>query len=244
MSQPGKASLSSVAPDFAGPGQQLRRHRRGGLGDDLAGPGIDDVLGHHRVDQRLRAHLDLGVAAVLERLAQARVELQTGKQIRGGDAPTHLRGRAFVLDREDSVVEGQGDTVGTDLRREEVEEDLEELGVGLEPKGPQEDRPGEPPFAVDPHVQDLLLVELELDPRPAVRHHLGEQRRRRLARERDARGAVQLRDDHPLGAVDDERPRLGHERELTEVEFLLLDVPHLFLAPAALLEQRRGGTSP
>ena len=40
----------------------------------------------------------------------------------------------------------------------------------------------------------------------------------------DARRAVQLRDDHALGTVDDEGTVLGHERDLAEVDLLLLDV--------------------
>jgi hypothetical protein len=44
--------------------------------------------------------------------------------------------------------------------------------------------------------------------------------------EEHARGAVQLADDHALGAVDDERARGGHERDLAHVHFLLLDLLH------------------
>jgi len=35
---------------------------------------------------------------------------------------------------------------------------------------------------------------------------------------------VHLRDDHPLGAVDDERALVGHERDVAHVDVLLLDV--------------------
>src|SRR5216684_1748899 len=42
--------------------------------------------------------------------------------------------------------------------------------------------------------------------------------------EERARGAVQLRDHHALGAVDDERAVLRHQRNLAEVDLLLLDV--------------------
>ena len=43
--------------------------------------------------------------------------------------------------------------------------------------------------------------------------------------EEDA-GAVQLRDHHALGTVHDEGSGLGHKRDLTEVDLLLLDVRH------------------
>ena len=37
--------------------------------------------------------------------------------------------------------------------------------------------------------------------------------------------AVELGDDDPLGAVDDEGAVVGHERDVPEVDFLLLDIP-------------------
>ena len=42
--------------------------------------------------------------------------------------------------------------------------------------------------------------------------------------EERARRAVQLRHDDALGAVDDERAVVGHQRDVAEVDFLLLDV--------------------
>jgi hypothetical protein len=48
--------------------------------------------------------------------------------------------------------------------------------------------------------------------------------------EEHARAAVQLADDDALGTIDDEGTGLGHQRDLTEVDFLLLDVAHDALA--------------
>ena len=42
--------------------------------------------------------------------------------------------------------------------------------------------------------------------------------------EEDARRTVHLRDDDPLGAVDDEGALVGHERDVAHVDVLLLDV--------------------
>ena len=42
--------------------------------------------------------------------------------------------------------------------------------------------------------------------------------------EEGAGRAMQLRDHDPLGAVDDESPVVGHQRDVTEVDLLLLDV--------------------
>ena len=84
---------------------------------------------------------------------------------------------------------------------------------------------------VDADVDDVLGVELDVEPRAAIGDDArGEQelaRRMGLALvvvEEDARRAVHLRDDDALGAVDDEGAVLRHERHVAHVDFLLLDV--------------------
>ena len=95
----------------------------------------------------------------------------------------------------------------------------------------QQHRGVELPPPVDADEEDVLRVELEVDPRAAVRDDA--RRVEELAAgvrlalvvvEEDARRAVELRDDDPLGAVHHERPVLGHERDLAEVDLLLLHV--------------------
>ena len=86
-------------------------------------------------------------------------------------------------------------------------------------------------LAVDADVDDVLGVELEVEPAAAVRDDpRGEQI---LARgvglaavmvEQDARRAVHLADDDALGAVDDEGAVHGHERHVAHVHVLLLDI--------------------
>ena len=93
---------------------------------------------------------------------------------------------------------------------------------------------------VDADVDDVLRIELEIEPRAAVRDHARavEQlaARVRLALvviEEDARAAMQLADDDALRSIDDERARVGHERDLAEVDLLLLDVANEALATLA-----------
>src|SRR5204863_8432516 len=85
--------------------------------------------------------------------------------------------------------------------------------------------------AIDADVQDVAGVELEIDPRAAIRDEAARVEQPaasvRLALvvvEEDARRAVQLAHDHALGAVDHERAVARHERDLAEVDLLLLDV--------------------
>jgi hypothetical protein len=85
--------------------------------------------------------------------------------------------------------------------------------------------------AVDADVEQVLVVELEVEPRAPVRDDAGrvEQLARRVGLalvvvEEHARRTVELRHDHALGAVDDEGAVVGHQRDLAEVDLLLLRV--------------------
>jgi hypothetical protein len=76
------------------------------------------------------------------------------------------------------------------------------------------------------------VVELQVQPRTAVRDDPTRvdllAGRRNGGGDRgvveDPRRPVELRHDHPLGAVDDEGAVLGHDRDLPEIDLLLLHV--------------------
>src|SRR5438067_1979067 len=93
-----------------------------------------------------------------------------------------------------------------------------------QPECTQEDGGQELPLPIDADVQQVLDVVLELHPRAAVRDDLRDVERLVFRVEEGARRPVQLADDDALGAVDDEGPVLGHERDVAEVDLLLLDV--------------------
>src|SRR5690606_16073221 len=88
-------------------------------------------------------------------------------------------------------------------------------------------------LAVDADVDDVLGVELEVEPRATVRDHAGgeEELARRVGLaavviEQHTRRTVHLADDYAFGAVDDEGAVLGHERHVAHVDVLLLDIEH------------------
>ena len=114
------------------------------------------------------------------------------------------------------------------VERVEHEELLEDVLVG-EADRLQQRRHRHLAAAVDAEEQEVLRVELEVEPRAAVRNHAGREQELagavRLAAvvlEEHAGRAVELRDDDALGAVDDERAVVGHERNLAHVDLLLL----------------------
>ena len=103
-------------------------------------------------------------------------------------------------------------------------ERADDLVGAAQPEGAQEHRRQELPLAVDADVEQVLRVVLELHPRAAVRDDLRDVERLVFRVEEGARRAVQLRDDDALGAVDDEGAVLRHQRDVAEVDLLLLDV--------------------
>ena len=97
-------------------------------------------------------------------------------------------------------------------------------------------------LAVDAHGDVALVLDLELQPRPARRHQAGgEDLLGRILGLHDvrARRAHELRHHDALGAVDDEGPRVGHERELAHEHVLLAKLARLLDDETDLHEQRR-----
>ena len=84
---------------------------------------------------------------------------------------------------------------------------------------------------VDARIDDVLGVELDVEPGAAIGNDAGGEqqlaRRVRLALvmvEEYAGRAMHLADDHALGSVDDEGAVHRHERDVAHVDVLLLDV--------------------
>ena len=126
-----------------------------------------------------------------------------------------------------------------------VGDELEELLVGLA-EAERLEQHGDRllALAVDAHVHDVALVDLELEPRAAARDHLGVDDLL-LGRglvgvdaEVHARRTHELRDDDALGAVDDEGAAVGHHREVPHEDRLLLDLTGLRVHEARGDEQR------
>ena len=197
--------------------------------DDFAGVAIDDVLRQYAAQQvvfRYGNVLDAGSFDITHVLGvdtlvfqhQGLARLVDDVETRHFAAQTlgdefHLR--AFGAQVE--IVED-----------EEVRQDL----LVRHADGFEQDRHWHLAAAVDAEEQDVFRVELEVQPRTAVRNDTrGEQQftgRVGLAAvvlEEHARRTVQLGNDHPLRAVDHERTGGRHERQFAHVDFLFL---HLF----------------
>ncbi len=223
----GQAPPEDVVEDL--PGHLVIR-----LEKNLAAPGVDDVLDGVGAFELLRIDRDPIDAGLLQERQVGSVDLLAAPDQDllallvgdvGADLLSHQAGRHLP---EQLPVLHQ-DRLG-------AVEPAQHLFVGLETEGPQNHRAEELALPVDPDVQQILVVVLELQPGAAIRDHLGHPGLLVIvALEEDARRAVQLGDDDALGAVDDEGAVLGQERDLAEIDLLLLDVADLLRAGGRLL---------
>jgi hypothetical protein len=135
------------------------------------------------------------------------------------------------------LLEGVLDRVGAVEQRQDL--------VGRPSERLQQDRDVLPALAVDPDTDRVLLVDVELEPRPTAGDDLGDvdvliRGLVELAAEVDARRADELGHDHPLGPVYDEGPALGHHGEVPHEDLLLLDLAGRLVDEHRLDEQRSG----
>ena len=170
----------------------------------------------------LDEHLGLGARALELRLLGLRL-----RRVGGG----LLAGELDVLgdDRADdlALVAAALELLGQ-VELADGEEEAEDVRVAPVAERAQERGGRELLLLVDVHVDDIMDVDRELDPRAAE----GDDARRdqplavrvRALLEHDARRAVELADDDALGAVDDEGAEGGEQRELAEIDLLLEDV--------------------
>ncbi len=208
-----------------------REHARGqglvALEDDLTGLGVHHVgdvvrplevgfgdlhLRHVQLLELLHVGGGDPLARVYELLPLA------GRVLGSVDRPRDLQAGQVLRDLPEETALPQQDLVA-------LVEGAQDLGVGLEPDRAQEDGGEELALPIDADVEQVLGVVLELHPAPPVGDDLGREQALLGLGEEDPRRAVELAHDDPLGTVDDEGPVLRHQRDVAEVDLLLLDVP-------------------
>ena len=221
----GEENLDLIDLLLLGLGNDARRHLLVHLKQHLAGRRIDDVgrragaiqfflLDFHPLDARglqpAAGHLGDALAAPEDRRTVRCADV--GRRAQTDELRTDSPAQRPILD-------------GDALHVVELPDDLRRA---LESERAQEHRGEELALAVDPDVEQILGVVLELHPGTAVRNDLGLQRPRVVGilfgMEERARRTVELRDDDPLGSVDDEGAVVGHQGDVTEIDFLFLDV--------------------
>jgi hypothetical protein len=229
-----------------------------GLGVDAEHVGQLDQLLDEREDVLRRQHAHVVgdvhaeplvqlVPADLRQVVALRVEEQRLEQVPRVVERRRLTGallledldQRFVLARRGVLLERVRDV---DRIAEQLHDRLVRAGVELPAgrgvlvrKRAQQRRDRELPLPVDACVHDSLLVDLELEPRATRGHQVRrEDLLRRVLRLHQVRPgrAHELRHDHALGAVDDERAPLGHHREVAHEDRLLADLARLLVDEA------------
>src|SRR5882762_4353962 len=191
------------------------------LEDHLAGRRIDDVGGGEGALELGIRDLDRFDARLLERLDGVLGDLLARLDRELAARHMDFGGRA---EADEAVGDAPVDLPALDVQLVDAVEGPDDLVGAAQAERAQEDRRQELPLAIDADVQQVLRVVLEFHPGAAVRDDLRHVERLVLRVEEGARRSVQLRDDDALGAVDDEGAVLGHQRDVAEVDLLLLDV--------------------
>jgi hypothetical protein len=227
--------------DLLGDAEQFRE------GHQLLDQGDDVVVGQDpglEVDVEIEAGVEL-VAADPGEVVALGVEEELLQQRFGGVNRRRLA-RALLFEQLDQgALFGPG-RLGVRLNRvaevDRVVEHVEQLLVLDIAHRAQQNRDRKFPLTVDADENFAFFVDFELQPGATGRHQVGDEdllfgvlRRHHVG----ARRTDQLRHDDALGAVDDERPALGHPREVAHEDGLLTD-----LAGLLVLEGDRRGQRP
>ena len=224
----GRVVLDRLARLLGHPEQARQRHQLLDQGDDV-------VVGQRaavEVDVETETGVQLVATDAREVVALGIEEQLVEQRARGVDR--RRLARALLLEQLDQrALLGPGD-LGIRLDRvadvERVVEQVEDLLVRRVAHRAQQHRDRQLALAVDADVDAALLVDLELQPRAASRHQVGDEDLLLTVlglHHVRARGTDQLRHDDALGAVDDERAALGHPREVAHEHRLLTDLAGL-----------------
>ena len=209
-------------------------------GDVLAGdrPLLAVQLDAHALGDRVQLLVEL-VAADPTEVVATEVEEEALDELAGVVAGGRIARAQLLVDLDQGfllglgqvLVQRRGDVLVLRIRIDGREQGAD-LVVLLVADGAQQGRRGDLALAIHLDREQVLVAGLELEPGAAVRDDLGRVERptaggildRAVV---DAGRADELADDDALGAVDDERAFLRHEREVAHVDALALDLAGL-----------------
>ncbi len=125
------------------------------------------------------------------------------------------------------------DLLALDLDRLVGVEVLQKI-LGLIPEGLEENGYMNLSPSVDSRKDQILMIVLDVKPRTAIRNNstrvdflaCGGHRGRQGGVVENPGRAMKLRNDNSLGAIDEESTVIGHNRNFTEIDLLLLYVPN------------------
>ena len=217
------------------------------LGHDLAGGGVGHGGGQLLAGQPIpqgQLLVEL-VASHCGQVVPAGIEEQGVHQALGGVHRGRLAGTELAVDLQHGIFIA---LAGVFLQGGQdpgvLAEHVQDLRVGLGPHRPNQAGHRQLAVLVDAHVEHVGQVCLILQPGAPVRDDGGGVgdvvRLVRVPGVVYTGGTHQLGHDDPLGAVDDEGTRIGHDGEVPHEDLLLLDLLGLLVAQAHLHLDRGG----
>ena len=210
---------------------QLLQHRFGdffvGFGHDLARVGIDHVLADETANQEIFGHADETGAGLFELAHVARGDALVLLDNDIARLVSEIETRDFALQTLRHEFHLRARVHQTEMV---VLEEMRQDRFRRQADGLQQDGHRHLAASVDAEIQDVLGVELEVEPRTAIRNDSRTEKQLAAAvrfalvvLEEHARAAVQLADDDTLGTVHDEGAVVGHQGHFAHVDLLLLD---------------------
>ena len=197
------------------------------LGNDFTGVGIHNVARHHTAKQKVFGHADVAGTRLLQVTGMACSDaLVFGDddvarlvgQVEAGNFTLHALGHKFHL----CTAVHQAEIV--------IDKEVGQDGFVVQANGLEQNRDRHLAATVHAEIQQVFGIEFKVQPRSTVGDDA--RRKQQLARavglalvvfEKYARRTVQLRNNHPLGTVDDERAFARHQGHLAHVDLLLFN---------------------
>ena len=187
---------------------------------------LGNIRGNHFADEEFRRHFHARYARLGDLL-----------DVTHGDPPALLHQHFIAhlqIEGGDLSLEPLRDQIPSDLLAFEMkfvglEEQRQNL-LGAISQRMQEHGHRQLASPVDTHEDAVLGIEFEIQPRAAIRNHPGGKQQfprgmglAAIMVEEHPGRTMQLGDDDPLGAVDDEGAVVGHQRQFAHVDFLFPD---------------------
>ena len=195
---------------------------------DFAGLGVDHVLREEQPDDRLRVHFHVFKAGFTEETPIAAGDGLASLDQNLALGVDDIRERGFLAVHVLLDLPQQAFAIQAILFF--FIEGIEDLGLA-HAHGFKQNGRGHFAAAVDADIQNVLVVEVKVEPRTAhgnnaagIEHLAGGMSLAAVVLEDNAGRALKLVDDNALGTIDDEGALFGHQRQSAEVDILFLAV--------------------
>ncbi|MNO99550.1 hypothetical protein D3C76_913230 [compost metagenome] len=221
--------------------QQTPVQKLSGLRQNFAGIGVHQSLSQTLVEQTVfdvKLLVDL-IAADIGQIIPFRIKEPRHQKALGVVQRRRLAGAEPFVNFDKGLIRGIGIVLIEGIADIFiVTEEVDDFRIRAKSQSPQKNGNRNFTGTVDPDINNVLSIRLQLQPRtPVGNHSCGEVLLAVLVNfgaEIHAWRTDQLADDNTLGPVDNKRACFGHEREITHENFLFLHLSGFLVDQANL----------